>query len=173
MFLVQKVGKNFSSDFFREITNRPGARLHPILRAKLRIDFNGNNGCWRWTGSLSEAGYGNLGMTKTQDSKIGRVRAHRFIYLFLTGQSGEGLVCDHLCRNRSCVNPNHIELVTQYENSKRGNSFEHQRLKTHCKYGHPYSKDNTRFEPNGARRCRECNKIRCRDTYYNKAGCKR
>jgi hypothetical protein len=72
------------------------------------------SGCWEWQGALSEWGYGSLVI-------VGRkVPAHRFSYEIHTGPIPEGLVIDHLCRNPSCVNPEHLEAVTNEENIRRG-----------------------------------------------------
>lgn len=139
--------------------------IHPIVHAKKFIDFNGPNGCWIWTGSKTRRGYGNFGLRQIKHGRMA-VRAHRFIYLFLTGQSGEGLVCDHLCRNTSCVNPHHIELVTSAENTRRGDTGIHQRQKTHCPSGHAYTLENTMINRDGSRRCRACNKIWCKKAWH-------
>lgn len=71
-------------------------------------------GCWLWRGALTERGYGLL-----RDGRR-RVRAHRAFYQELVGPVPDGLVLDHLCRNPSCVNPGHVEPVTQAENIRRG-----------------------------------------------------
>ena len=132
--------------------------IHPIIRARQFIDFNGPDGCWIWTGSKSRTGYGNFHLSQVAHGRK-MSRAHRFIYLFLTGQSGEGLVCDHLCKNRACVNPNHIELVGSVENIKRGNAGIRQKEKTACPRGHAYSEENTIYTKEGYRRCRVCNRV--------------
>ncbi len=113
-----------------------------------------DNGCWRWEGHCQSSGYG-----KFWDGRK-MVKAHRYAYKLLKGKIPPNLECDHLCRNRSCVNPLHIELVTGSENVKRGLSPEltrqRQLSKTHCPYGHPYDKANTYVSPNGKRECRIC-----------------
>src|SRR3990172_4211550 len=73
-----------------------------------------NTGCWLWAGNLDTPGYGQI-------SSLGRkVLAHRLSYIFLRGPIPRGLQIDHLCRVRSCVNPDHMELVTSRENASRG-----------------------------------------------------
>lgn len=107
------------------------------------------SGCWVWTGARSE-GYGRF-------SHNGVVQpAHRVTYLTLVGPIAAGLHIDHLCRNRSCVNPEHLEPVTPRENVLRGigPSAQHA-MKTHCPAGHPYSAANT-YLYRGMRMCRAC-----------------
>ncbi len=89
--------------------------------------------------------------------------AHRRVYELLRGPIPEGLTLDHLCRERSCVNPDHLEPVTFRENIRRGQSPPgiNSRM-THCKNGHPLSGDNIRIETSGGRRCRTCDNERCR-----------
>ncbi len=90
------------------------------------------SGCWEWTGRLNEAGYGivSTGLRK-------RERAHRIVYESNVGPVPVGLELDHLCRNRSCVNPSHMEPVTHKENCLRGKGPTSDYAKrTHCKNGH-------------------------------------
>lgn len=101
------------------------------------------SGCWIWLGNQSH-GYGYLSV------KGKRTRAHRFSYEHHIGAIPEGLVLDHLCRNPCCVNPYHLEAVSQQENRKRQAD-----AITHCKRGHKFSKENTYFY-NGARCCKTC-----------------
>lgn len=101
------------------------------------------NGCWDWIGSLTPSGYGSLGWRGR------RFRAPRFYYEREYGPIPQGLEIDHLCRNRKCVRPDHLEAVTHRENILRGDSPPglHAR-KMHCPRGHLYE--------DGKRRCREC-----------------
>jgi len=108
---------------------------------------NKTDTCWNWTG-YKKLGYGHA----QYGGKLHQ--AHRLIYEALRGPIPEGLVIDHLCRNPSCVNPDHLEPVTQAENVRRshGNGS-----KTHCKNGHPLSGDNVYFHSLGnSRHCRIC-----------------
>jgi hypothetical protein len=113
--------------------------------------------CWEWTAALNvkEDGYGSFG----GNGQI--VLAHRFSYVLLVGPIPEGLTLDHLCRNRRCVNPDHLEPVTLRENILRGEGLTAKNArKTHCPSGHPYSGENLYVSPKGDRRCRSCRRER-------------
>ena len=112
------------------------------------------NGCWNWTGSKMHNGYGQLAVGPK------RWAAHRYAYTQLRGDIPAGLDLDHLCRNRACCNPDHLEPVTRSENLLRGNignwAKENNGKKTHCPSGHPYDEANTYMHPTGRRCCRTC-----------------
>lgn len=92
-------------------------------------------------------------------------RAHRYSYTHTVGEMPEGLQLDHLCRNRLCVNPQHLEVVTQKENLLRGESFSAvNSRKTHCKRGHEFTPENTVYLPLG-RGCKTCRKASWRAWY--------
>ena len=110
--------------------------------------------CWTWLAYKDVDGYGQVKIDKRM--KV----AHRAVYELLVGPIPEGLICDHLCRNRNCVNPAHIEIVTQRENVLRGVGPSAQHAgKTHCPSGHAYSAENTNYA-RGKRDCRICRKKR-------------
>ena len=117
--------------------------------------------CWVWTSWLSQ-GYG-----RTYVNGRKNVLVHRAVYEELVGPFPVGLEPDHLCMNRACCNPAHIEPVTRSVNVKRGHAGEwlaaKQKAKTHCPQGHPYSPDNTYVHPkNGQRHCRQCMQARAK-----------
>lgn len=124
--------------------------MTPLQRLLAKV-APGGDGCWVWTAGFHRDGYG-------QFKSGGRtVPAHRAAYELLVGEVPDGLVLDHLCRNRACVNPRHLEPVTNRENVLRGETFVAENLaKTHCPNGHPYSGENLAFTPDGRRRCRAC-----------------
>ena len=108
--------------------------------------------CWEWTAQRNW-GYGRFALTHRK-----MVRAHRFSYELHKGPIPQGLVIDHLCRNKACVNPDHLELVTNRENVLRGvGTSAVNAKKTHCKRGHHLSGDNLYVNPrDGSRHCRSC-----------------
>lgn len=107
--------------------------------------------CWEWLASKKVDGYGRCGIG---DGKLGY--AHRVSYELTIGPIGVGLQLDHLCRNRSCVNPWHLEPVTQQENTRRGEAGKNMRDRTHCPRGHEYTPQNIRASKAGKRGCKTC-----------------
>ncbi len=121
---------------------------------KVFAKIDKTKGCWNWTGSLNKKGYGEA----VFEGK--KYKVHRLIYTFCGNIIPQGLELDHLCRNRKCVNPNHLEPVSHLENIRRGLPF--RKKKTHCKKGHEFTADNTiylmRKNGKGNRVCRTCKK---------------
>lgn len=114
--------------------------------AKLMV----GDGCWLWFAARTPAGYGVM--------RVGGVPsyAHRLAYEWFVGPIPKGLHIDHLCRVRNCVRPDHLEAVTAAENRARGLLGDLGSPITHCKWGHPFSEDNTRIGGDGYRYCRAC-----------------
>ncbi len=116
------------------------------------------NDCWNWTGYIRKNGYGQL---RVRGDKLPWL-AHRYVYSQLVGPLVEGHDLDHLCRNKACVNPKHLEQVTHRENCLRGDSFAAvQARKTHCMRGHEFTPENTWRQPSKqgkGRACKICQK---------------
>ncbi|MEU2992920.1 HNH endonuclease signature motif containing protein [Streptomyces griseoincarnatus] len=111
-----------------------------------------------FTGHVNPGGYGVI---KSQGAMH---NAHRVAYEVLVGPIPEGMHIDHLCRVRRCVNPHHLEPVTQRENTLRGDGpTAIHALKTHCPQGHPYDEVNTYVCSAGRRHCRKCKRERERE----------
>lgn len=112
--------------------------------------------CWNWKGTLNN-GYGLFSYGKK------RIAAHRFIFLAMNDLILPGLQIDHLCRNKACVNPEHLELVTPAENVKRAVPFRKyyvpSMLRTHCRAGHKYTKSNSMLLNTGGKICKKCNEM--------------
>ncbi len=136
------------------------------LRALYMVEDRGfRNPCWIWKGSPDKLGYCRI----TFRGK--RQMAHRFAYEFLIGPFPEGLEPDHLCRNRSCVNPDHIEPVTHAVNMARSlnpNNIAHEtRI---CRRGHPQTAETSYVSRRGETICRICRNARSRRFRANHAG---
>ena len=117
------------------------ARIERFSRKYVVAD----DGCWQWTASKNEHGYGHF----WNGSRV--APAHRWSLEFHVGPVPEGLELDHFCRNRSCVNPEHLEPVTRAENNRRAAAAQ-----THCINGHEFTEENTVVRRHGYRKCRTC-----------------
>lgn len=119
------------------------------------VDASGD--CWEWTNNLTPSGYGKLKVRQRSRA------AHRVSYELLVGPIPPGLQLDHLCRNRACVNPDHLEPVTPQTNSLRGATWASRNAaKTSCPQGHVFTAANTYTNPAGSRCCRTCRNARKR-----------
>ena len=111
-------------------------------------------GCWEWVAAKMPNGYGKCSFR----GKVWLV--HRASYTHFVGEIPEGLTIDHLCRNRACCNPAHLEPVPIRENTMRGEALSAKNhKKTHCKRGHALDGYNLRMA-SGSRQCRVCDAFR-------------
>lgn len=128
--------------------------MKEILTKRRLITFwsrvNKTDFCWLWLPVCEKNGYGRVWINKK------RLGVHVVSYLLTGKQIPDGLVIDHLCRTRNCVNPSHLEAVTRGENVLRGKGITALNVKkTHCKRGHEFNKENT-YLIKGGRDCRRC-----------------
>lgn len=122
-------------------------------------DKNSGGSCWVWTGAKFVSGYGMMVVNYKY------LRAHRWAYEYFVGPIPNGLELDHLCRNKLCVNPDHLEAVTHKVNMERSVHPMGPRPKpvSSCKRGHEFNAENTDYRPTStggvSRNCRICQKI--------------
>ena len=94
------------------------------------------------------------------------IQAHRWAWELVNGQIPDEFVIDHICRNRKCVLPEHLRMVTQQKNIMAG--LHNIDNRSHCNQGHPFVKENIMIRKSGKRECAECNRIRARANYAKK-----
>ncbi len=133
-----------------------------------RVHF-AESGCWEWTGYVNPDGYGGWTDYRRFKRRNGscNIGAHKWSYLMFTIDKPllkKGQVIDHLCRNRKCVNPDHLEAVSCKENLLRGYGICAQNARrTHCKYGHEFTPENTQLNKFKGRVCKQCGRERARN----------
>lgn len=146
---------------FNELPDKPDSKYlkhktREIVESVFWSNVTKTENCWIWTGYVSNFGYGRFFYWSTEWS------AHRLSFLY-SGQKLHGhLVLDHICRNRLCVNPEHLRQVPQRVNALSGIGITaRNHAKTHCDYGHEFSGENLKVDPRtSARSCRICNNRR-------------
>lgn len=112
------------------------------------------SGCWIWERACNKDGYGHHCILVFGEKKW--IDAHRGSYIAFKGYINTGMTIDHLCKVKCCINPDHLDCVTNKENNSRGNSRSALNLrKTHCPQGHPLSGDNL-YLYRGKRGCFTC-----------------
>lgn len=138
-------------------------KINPVIRFFSKVKFT--QFCWEWESNKQKLGYGLFKLEKSN------VLAHRFSYELFKGKIPEGLTIDHLCRNRGCVNPGHLECVTHKENVLRGEGpTAINAKKKKCNKGHSLEGDNLITYPSGKRWCRICKRDSAREWARKKYG---
>lgn len=113
--------------------------------------------CWEWKAGRTAAGYGKVTINQQHHY------VHRLAYEELVGPILPEHLVHHVCRNRACYNPAHLELATNATHADNGPAKE--RAKTHCKHGHPFDAANTRINRRGHRVCRACRRQWANEAY--------
>lgn len=126
-----------------------------------KVGRGGPSDCWEWTGPINAKGYGRFHAVGASEM------AHRTSVRLSGREIPEGFEVDHVCRNRRCVNPAHLRVVTHQENLLAGATIvAAAAARTHCPKGHPLSGTNLSIS-RGKRRCMECDRLRASLTYVH------
>jgi hypothetical protein len=147
----------------------PGIYQRPSVTELLLNNFEvTDSGCWLWTGTIEYNSYGRLHLAN------GQKLVHILSFEIFKGKIGQGLIIDHTCHNqdeqckggwfcihRRCINPDHLDAVTQKQNICNGKGLcANNARKTMCDSGHVFDLFNTYIAKNGSRHCRECWRIK-------------
>lgn len=136
------------------LTGTFSATRRPTADERFEEKIDRSSGCWIWTGARFDTGYGAFNTGSVGGKSVVK-SAHRYAYERIHGKQPSDLHLDHLCRNRACCNPAHLELVTPAENNRRGLAGP----RPFCKRGHPLDNAYVRKDT-GARICRKCDALR-------------
>lgn len=141
------------------VLNYPDGFGHAYTRMLAAMNVS-HSGCWESTTCISERGYSFISVTISPYSQV-RIYRHQISYFLHNGPLERGMQIDHLCRNKKCFNPDHLDQVLPRTNYLRGNGPSAiNRRKTHCIRGHAFEEGNIYWQRNGKKQCRKCIKIR-------------
>jgi hypothetical protein len=156
------------TDLDRRYRSKPGrAPIDVAVRLMDHVELS-RDGCWNWIGKLDEDGYGQIHVGPRREQV--RKRSHRASYELFVGEIDSGIQLHHKCENRRCINPSHLEPLTQLEHAEKSpNTLQFINAeKTHCLRGHPLFGPNL-YVRNGRRHCRECRTITNARRYFKES----